>query len=544
MKLNLLLFICFISSISMFSQVDVNVEANGELYISKATFVYVSNGGDFNVDASGDAIMDSDVDEFSNLFVDGMASGTSEYRLWAPNAATARDLLSAPVSGEVFSAFATRNAAVLPAGTITGGAVMFGPFDNTTSSYVEWPAASSNTIDAGIGYRTARTTAGTLQFRGDVVVSNVNANVTLFGGGGFFAYGNLVGNPYTTYLSGSDLVAELMSSNAIDTRYISAYGWNGTAIGSLNGTDGETWTLVNNATITANGSDILIAPGQGFFVIDDLDGVDEMITFTPSMRRVSRTGDGFLPTGFSSKVQTNLDASFKIRLDDINNTTFYHSDMYFFDNNVSRDLDPSWDSGKYSIAGVGIASILVQGATDLPLRIQSLPSDDILNVSNDLVVPLQVHAQAGRSYTISLDDINLPSGSEIYLHDTLNDSFTLLNNDTYTFAPASNLTGIGRFYLRTSNSSTLGIDDVNFNNLTIKSLNGRKTIKVLGLLPSDSQLAIYDITGRLVSTHELANQFGTNSEHTIDVSPLSTGPYVVTLTDKEGRSKEAKLIIN
>ena len=149
------------------------------------------------------------------------------------------------------------------------------------------------------------------------------------------------------------------------------------------------------------------------------------------------------------------------------------------------------------------------------MAIQTLPYDDF----NDVIVPLGIIAQTNEELSISIDDDStLPTSISVYLEDTLENTLTLLNDNSYTFTPESELNGTGRFYLRYT-SEGLSIKDNHLNGLHIYATTTPKEIIVNGLLNENTEANIYDIQGRLVLSKPLNISSTSNS---INVSTLST----------------------
>ena len=510
MKKVFLKFCVFCLPILVYGQIDINVESGGQMYISKTAYVYVSNDGDVNIDASGELIMDSDSDEFSLLYVDGSSTGnTAEYRRWAASAASTRDLISPPVSGEAYNVFHARNAANIAAGT-QGGPFLFGPYDNdgTTGAYYESAASDTYTLDAGIGYRAGTSGSGaTLDFRG--VISTTDVSVSISHStvpNARFPETNLIGNPFTTYISATDVVNALVASQAADDDFTFIYAYDG----DITGNDGATWTRINNL----NAASFNIAPGQGFIVYSDDDGSDENLIFSADTRLIT-TGDDFLTGRTNNNPNYAIEGYFKLNIHNNSNASVKNtSELYFLDDHVSRGIDPAWDAGAFTIPQMGIATRLADNSSESSFDIQCLLGDELTG-NSDLVIPIHVRANAGSEFTISITDTDLPSGSTIYLYDTDNETFTLLNEDNYVFTPSTTLNGIGRFYLRTS-SNLLSNDQFAFSTINIISIMNAKQLKVEGQLTSDTDLKIFDISGRLINTFKL--DVNTSNEHFIDVS--------------------------
>lgn len=560
---NFLLLCCIICLPSvLLGQVDLNVAANGQMYVSKSAYVYVDNAGAVTVNAAGQIILDSDSNEFSNLYVTGATSGdTAEYWRWTATAAT-RDLISAPVSGEAYNVFHTRNASNLVAGTqpAQGGDFLFGTYVNTstTGEYYESLSTDTYTIDAGVGYRAATGGGGaTLQFKGEVASGNVTVPITYGGASARFPETNLIGNPYTTYISARDFVGALAANAAIDNLYSYIYGYDGSIGTGGSATDGSLWERINLSTLNAVNPtfDQYLAPGQGFIVYADAANAPGNIQFTSSMQRVQTGVDDFIAgranaadSDNTSNTTTgaytaNLEASLFLQIQNNANTKKHASRLYFFDDNVSRGLDSGWDAGNNAMPSFGIATILADATVSnaVPFDIQSLDSSDLNNVSNAVVIPVFVNAASGISYTISITDVNNPTNATFYLEDTVNNTLTLLNDNDYTFTASTDLVGAGRFYLRTS-TNALSTDENSFSLLNIKSILNAKTLKIEGQLNSKTQLSLYDIAGRLITTYTL-NADAQLSERFIDVSSISDGMYVAKLANNVGQSKSSKIII-
>ena len=536
-----LLLLCI--PVLLLAQVDVQIAANGQMYISKSAYVYVDNSGDFNIDSTGQLIMDSDSVEYSNLYVDGTSTGdTAEYWRFVATSAT-RDLIGAPVSGEAYNVFHARNSANLVAGT-QGGDFLFGPYDNTSTTgvYYESSASDTYTLDPGIGYRAA-SSGGNLEFKGSISTGNVAVPITYGGEDARFGESNLIANPYTTYVSATALLTEMSSSGALDASFVYIYAYDGTIGSGSSATDGSLWERVNNAYIVTNGSDIYIAPGQGFLVYADSGITSDSITFTKSMQTVMTGEDDFIPgrVASSSPLNTNLDAEFQLKIQNTLNASSDNTQIYFFDNNVSRGLDIGWDAG-VDPTGLSISTLLVEDNQGVPFDLQCLHSDDIMTSFSDIVVPLHINASAGVDYTISIENENLPVGATVYLHDTLDNSLTLLNDEDYTFNSSTALTGAGRFFLRTSSQNSLSNNEFSFNSLNVTSIINSKTLLVEGYLTSETQLNLYDVSGRLITNYTL-NSDSQTSERYIDVSGVSEGVYIAQLTNSENQTKSNKVII-
>jgi len=508
-----LTIITIIFSLPNFAQ-NLEVASGGQLYISPTAFVYISNSGNVNINSSGELIMDSVSNDFSDFYVDGTSSGNAEYRHFTASVAT-RDLVSPPVSGQAFSAFATDNSGKIAGGTLTPANLLYGPLDNINAVYIEYAAGDATTLAPAKGYRAGSVGGQTLSYTGAVNTADVAIELTF--GTGQFKESNLVGNPFTTHINSGILVTTLGNSSAIDPTYAAIYGYDGSAT-----TDVTTWKIINNLSPNE-----LITPGQGFILISSADG--GTFTFPESAREVSATAQDDFILG---RQVSNTPFSFKLKLSKGSN--IYQTSLYFIDTNGTRGLDVTYDAGSL---GSDIGTHLVEDSQGLNLAIQVLSTADL--TATDYAIPVEVNLAAGQQATISIDDLNVPSGTEFYLDDRLLNTQTLLNTDSYSFTTASNLSGIGRFYIGTS-PNTLSTPLTALNTVEILSIRSSKQLSVRGQLYSDSILNLYDVRGRVIETYQLE---ASQTEHLFDVSHITPGVYIVNL-DNNNQSKTTKLVIN
>ena len=503
------------TDISLYN-VTVNPEAN--IVIDPATTATLNS---LNLESTST--------NFSSLILNGSLTGTVNYKRYTSlvGPTGTNDLISAPVSGQEFGAFASANPNLAASDNIRA----FAPFDNTittapntTGAYVNYIVGTDDavTLDPGIGYRAATTDGSPLTFTGIVNTSTVNRPIAIGSGSQW----NLIGNPYPSYLKVQDFLNHQVSIDPepvitnIDlladvTKAI--YGYDGDA------SDG--WTIYNLSNTTES---TLIAPGQGFFVAAD--GVDELtydIQFSPDMRDVG-TSDDFIPL---RAVNENNVLS-KIQL--YNTTDTYQTDIYFIDG-TTRGLDPGYDAGAFQGNAAGIFTNLVEDNTGVEFAIQTLPYNDL----NDVVVPFGVKADQGTQLTISLGaDSTIPGDNFMYLEDNVTNIWTLLNTNDYVFTPSVDLNGTGRFFVHFT-SSSLAVDENTLNGLQIYVPYASRTLLIKGQLTTNSMAIIYDLQGRKVLETELNSETTTNS---IDVNSLGSGIYIVELKNNY-QNKTQKVII-
>jgi GEVED domain/Secretion system C-terminal sorting domain/Pregnancy-associated plasma protein-A len=453
---------------------------------------------------------------FSSLKSDGTITGVVNYNRYTSQIGT-NDLISAPVSGQQFTAFAALNANLAASATTIRA---FAPYNTAAGAYQNYDLITNalTTIDSGIGYRAATTDGSTLMFTGTVRTDDV-LDIPISDAAAGFAW-NLIGNPYPSYLDFDTFFTTNANEFDSGSAYQAIYGYDGNA---SNG-----WTVWNLATIADGTVTELIAPGQAFFVKAKSGG--GLVDFTTGMRTTG-TSDDFI-AGRNSTTNVAL-----CKLNLISATNNASTQIYFIEG-TTRGLDIGYDAGSYlgSAADYSIYSNLVEDNLGLDMAIQSLPYDDF----NSIIVPLGIKAQPNEALTISIDDLSsLPSNTYVYLDDTVENTLTLLNTNDYTFMPVSELNGVGRFYLRFSSDALSTIKN-ELNDIQIYTNAIPKEIVIQGLLTNKTEAHIYDIQGRLVMRQDLDL---TNTSNRISVSNLSTGIYIVKVSSIN-KVETKKLIIN
>ncbi|MBU2927593.1 beta strand repeat-containing protein [Winogradskyella psychrotolerans] len=492
-----------------------------------ANSVTVNPGAAITVDdiatlnATNGLVLESTSSSFSSLILNGTITGTITYERFANafngSAAGGNDLITPPLSGQSWSDFlttGTNSTDLLDNGATSPTTYAFAPFDKSASAYVNYTDATSATLDSGTGYRVATDSGANLTFTGSAADDTVIIGIE--NSGSSYASWNLIGNPYPSYL---DMEAFLEYASIPEQRNIDIIG-DATGIYGYDGTSNvwATYTL-------ANANEVLIAPGQGFFVSSD--SASSNLYFTTDMRTTG-TSDDFI-TGRNANVLTYL----KLKASTLNNS--YSTDFYF-NTNSSLGLDLGYDAKIWGGTAPSFAlySHLVEDNTGLPIALQSLNTTDLSDVS----IPLGVNANQGEQLTFSIADSTLGSDVNVYLDDNVLNTSTLLNTGDYVITPNADLSGTGRFYLRAT-VTTLSTIDNNFDHLNIYTNKAAKTIVIAGQLVESTTASVYDVQGRLVVSTLLET---TNRTQTIDVSQLNDGVYVVKLHNA-AQNKTQKVII-
>jgi hypothetical protein len=499
---------------------DVTI-ASGNTYFDTLTInpgasVTVALGA--SITANSATTLNSTSSAFSSLIVKGGINGIVNYNRYTALIGSAvggtNDLISAPVVGQIFGDFATANTNLAASNTLRA----FAPYNTIAGSYENYDTTSNanTTLLSGIGYRAATTDGSTLKFTGTVRTNDVNVPIAdAVAGNGW----NLIGNPYPSYINFVSFLIENKTQFNIESAYQAVYGYNGSSSNS--------WTVWNLATSLDPAITAFIAPGQGFFVKAKATG--GMVTFTPSMQTTGNADDFILGK------QTNLQIALcKLRL---SSATKSASTAIYFIEGTTRGLDSGYDAATYdgSSADFSIFSNLVADNTVSAMAIQSLDYTDF----NDVVVPLGINAKLG-ALTIGIDALSttLPADIHVYLEDRETSTFTLLTTNDYTFTPASDLKGAGRFYLHYT-AKALTTETAILDNVQIYSTASTREIKIKGVLNIHATADLYDVQGRLVLRQALRH---TSSTNTIDASRLSAGVYIIKVFNDQ-KVKTQKLFI-
>ncbi len=472
--------------------------------------------------------LESVSDNYSSLILDGTIEGTINYErhvngnlgLGDTNANGNNDLITPPLSGQTFGAFATANSNLL---TNPSDATekAFAIFNKTTGDYENYNTTANATtiLEAGTGYRATTNDTSTLIFTGTANKEDIDINIEYSGSS--YEDWNLIGNPYPSYLDIEAFLTHEVATGIMNIDLLSDTS-------GIYGYDGDTsdgWNIIN----LTNASGQLMAPGQGFLVAADADHVDSYnLEFKTSMRT---TGNG---DDFIAGRDANTLTFFKLKA---STTTTNYTTQFYFNTHASQGLDAGYDAKIWggTAPNFSLFSHLVEDNNGVPIALQALNLTDLSHVT----IPLGVNANQGEQLTFSISEFSLPSTVNVYLEDNVTNTSTLLNTGDYVLTPSTALSGMGRFYLQVSNSALSTIDNT-LDYLNIYANKADKTIVVAGELATTTKATIYDVQGRRISSTQLQNN---NSLQTIDVSNLNAGIYIIQLTNSI-QNKTQKVIIH
>ena len=480
---------------------DLTVISGGSISIPKDSYVFV--GGKF-INTAGTVTLHSDSDEFSSLLVSGSASGDITYNRYVNIVGDGEwDLIGAPVSNMAFSSLITDT------NIATNGSLhAVGFYDNTTDTWTNATTSTTGNLTLGQGYQMATKAGGTLSFTGaiasgDQTVTINNNNAANSGAGRRW---NLIANPFATYLNGNenaDGTNNFLTVNtaAIDDEFEAIYGWKA---------DGTGYEIYNH-TFNSNNA-VYIAPGQGFFVAAAGSGADQTISFTKAMQTVTG-GDDF--------VAARSSASYELVLDMHSDNVKVSDTKFYFKEGLTLGLDPGYDAGAFNQSS-DFSSRLVEQDNGIGMGINAMSLDDISNV----IVPLVVHQEAGITLKIEIANSTIPEDINVYLEDTVENTFTLLTNEGFELLAQTTLSGVGRFFIHYT-TSTLSTDTVNSTSLlTAYKGKGNTYISVEGLqqFSEPANLTLYNVLGMKVLSREIQDP---SQKEMLSTVGMRTGVYIL-----------------
>ena len=434
-----------------------------------------------------------------SLIVNGTSSGNVTYN--RDLATTNWYLVSSPVVGETYDdAYVTANG--IASGTQNTNSRGIAPYVTSDDTWDYMQAGETATFSAGTGYSVQRSSTGDVSFTGTLNVADAGVDVVLDATGNRY---NLLGNPYSSHIAS----ATFLTNEAAVSETQNLWVWN-----QVTGASGayEVKTLADA---------MVIAPAQGFFIKANAAGG----TFNFAESNQAGSGGTFQRTQARPEMHLTLSNQSDVR----------EAKIYYIEN-MTLGFDVGYEGELFNgVANpLAIYTHLVADSEGKNYQVQSLPENDFENT----IIPLGINAISGSSISIEASKNNFPEGMNIYLEDTQDNSFTLLESDTnFNTTLENDLSGIGRFYLHTTSSTMSTNDLATNNNLSIYSYN-RETLRVVGIQKGVANISIYNLLGQEV----LSSSFQGNGVNDISLPSIINGIYIVKITS-ENRTTNRKIIL-
>jgi hypothetical protein len=510
MRTTTIIMFCLITSSLTWSQ-QLYVAADGVVRITPTAFVHA--GGEVAIIAGGDVTIDSDANYSGSFIVSGSTTGNITYKRYIND--DNWHLVSAPVTDQSIPTFVgVANNAVAFNGVNDNHAVSY--YNNTNAAGNRW--TYHNTVNtapenqetltsfiAGQGYSMKRTAAGDYTFTGAMANADVSVTIPATTTTGAHLW-SAIGNPFPSFLplnTAAD-AANLLVDNVdvLDPSFAFLYVWDGASYQPLG----------------LLGAALQLTPGQAFMVKAKTNG--ETFIFKKTLQNHNSGAATFYKSSAPNPT---------ISVHLTNGTSNRSANLEFLDS-ATTGLDVGYDAGAYQdgTPSFSINTHLVSDSQGIDFTRQSLP---ISVLDSEVAIPLSMNAGINEEVTFSVDTNHLPEGVSVYLEDALNNTFTNLTDAPLKLKIASALSGIGRFYVRTS-SGVLSTE-TNFVGAPIavyKTSNG--TVKITGLTAgSAAAFSMFTILGKEV----LATKFSTqNVKEILLPASLSTGVYIVSVVSDLG----------
>ena len=487
---------------------SITVDSGGSLILSKNSSLSITDSFTNN----GTVTLNSDSEKFSSLIVGGSSSGNIVYNRYVNTEGSGEwDLIGSPVDGLSISDFVTTNTTSSPATLATSSSVYaVGVYDNSDDSWTNYTTSTvgdAGNFDIGKGYQMASVNGGTglLSFTGTVATTDQTQSIINNNGNGSGKRWNLVANPFPSYLNANNnadgtnnFLKVNLASGVIDATYSAIYGWKA---------DGTGYAIYNNSS-----SATYIAPGQGFWVAAASTS-SANLSFTEAMQTATG-GDDFIAGRTTS-------TSFELVLDMHNDDIKVSDTKFYFKEGLTLGLDPGYDAGAFNQSS-GLSSRLVEQDNGVGMGINAMPVDVLSNV----IVPLTIEQEAGIALKIQIANSTIPEDINVYLEDAMENTFTLLTNESFELLTQTALSGTGRFFIHFT-SSTLSTDTAGSTSLlTAYKGKGNAYISVEGLqqFSEPAQLTLYNVLGIKILSKNIQNP---SQKEMLSTIGMKTGVYII-----------------
>ena len=492
---------------------DLHVDSGASITTASGSVLFV--GSNTSIHLSGSLTTTSDATASGSFIVSGTTTGNITYKRYIND--DNWHLVAAPVISQDISNFV--GVAGNAVADNTGGgndnyAVSY--YKNTNTPGSRWTYHNTvNTVpenqenltgssfNTGQGYSMKRTAAGTYTFTGAMANADVSVSIPTISGSTHLW--SAIGNPFPSFLAVNNAAdaANLLIDNVdkLDDSFAFLYVWNGTSYDAI-----------------GHGAALQLAPGQAFMVRAKTDS--QIFIFKKTLQKHnSGTATFYRPSTATPTISIHLTKG----------TSSKSANLEFLDS-ATAGLDVGYDAGAYQdgTPSFSINTHLVSDSQGIDFTRQSLPTSSL---DSEVAIPLSINAGINEEVTFSVDTNHVPDGVSVYLEDTLNNTFTNLTEAPLKIKITEALSGIGRFYLRTT-SGVLSTES----NLSSALINVYKTsngaVKVTGLTSgSTATFSLFTMSGQEVMATKFIAQ---NVQEILLPASLSTGVYLVNIVSDLG----------
>ena len=406
-------------------------------------------------------------------------------------------LVSSPLKNETITNLLDNNVFALG----TGNNIGLAPYKNDGTAWNYQNANTLGTITSGKGYSVKLNLAADLKFTGTTNSTTVTYPVTINTNN----Y-NLVGNPYTSYIN----LGDFFNANPLNTVVSEATAW--------------IWNQATNSyDLKLAGIDdaFQIAPGQGFFISAS---ANSNVTFDKANQ--SHVSGNFQRQA-NSKTQINIIATSS---DGATKTT----KLYYLEG-ATTGFDNGYDGSAFKgiKSNFNFYSQLVNKENNKEYAIQSLPKENL----ETTVVPVGLEVNTNQTIVFSAESFNLPSDTQVYIEDKLNNKFINLSKEKYSVSLKKKTNTSGQFFIHTTSNKVNNNTHILSNVSVYQSAKNQLTIK--GLQAKNNLIKIYSAIGKTV----MVKAFKSNGVTAINLPEISSGIYIVNVTS-EGKKINKKVILS
>lgn len=435
-----------------------------------------------------------------------------------------------PIAGNFFSQLAAAQAV---GGALTGAFDLKLKYNSGAGG--GWATLTSTTSGSGYIMRvkqqapfTTTAYAGKINLKFTGVANNGDVTVPVTNNPGAPNGGtshNLLANPYPCAIDGDRFLTENTDVDGV------LYVWQAatapaSGTGAYSQADYLTYTLAGSVapaaiTGTFNGK---IASGQGFKVKALNAG---NVTFTNCMRLLG-DNTAFFRTTENATTLNHVDFdSYKVSMSNANGV--FSQILVAYSDATTLGYDRLYDAGRNSVSTAQLYSVFEADGRKMAINARPTFADTD-------IVPLGVSKAdtTAETFTLSISDkqgLFNNAGVNVYIHDTLNNTYHNLNSGDFTFT-STNV--VNNQYRIVYQASTLSNPDFNsyvaLANIKNSTFNVTATVGV-------TEIQIYDITGKLVQKF--------NAEgNTIVAQPFNhqEGFYIAKIKLENGGIATQKLI--